>query len=460
MRELTDESDPESHPFVRHPHRTLIGLSAPVLVSLIAEPLTGLVDTAFVARLGSRPLAALGVATTLLSSIVWVFNFLSIGTQTELARSHGSGQEQEGRRIASLALALGVLLGASLALVAWPLAPTAVRLLGLDEAGVAAGSGYLKVRLLGAPAVLLTVAASGALRGRQDMRTPLVIALVVNALNLVLDPLLIFGLGPFPRLELVGAAWASAFGQWAGAALAVVAVSRRIGLTGRQVWRDVGRLFTIGLDLFLRTSALLLFLALATRAANRIGVEAGAAHQAVRQSWIFTAFLLDAYAVAAQSLVGFFLAAGQRPVARRVAGVACLWGLGTGAVLAVSMLLATGPVARLLVPKSAQAAFLGAWWAAALFQPLNSLSFVTDGIHWGTSDYRFLRNAVATATVSGALLLAVFGGPPGFDLTDVWLITGAWIAIRAGFGVARIWPGFGAAPLGRHEAQSGSARNV
>jgi len=449
-----------THPFLTRPHRTLLALSAPVMVSLAAEPLTALVDTGFVARLGPAPLAALGVATTLLSGVLWVFNFLSIGTQTELARSHGSGQEQEGRRIASLALALGVLLGASLALVAWPLAPTAVRLLGLDEAGVAAGSGYLKVRLLGAPAVLLTVAASGALRGRQDMRTPLVIALVVNALNLVLDPLLIFGLGPFPRLELVGAAWASAFGQWAGAALAVVAVSRRIGLTGRQVWRDVGRLFTIGLDLFLRTSALLLFLALATRAANRIGVEAGAAHQAVRQSWIFTAFLLDAYAVAAQSLVGFFLAAGQRPVARRVAGVACLWGLGTGAVLAVSMLLATGPVARLLVPKSAQAAFLGAWWAAALFQPLNSLSFVTDGIHWGTSDYRFLRNAVATATVSGALLLAVFGGPPGFDLTDVWLITGAWIAIRAGFGVARIWPGFGAAPLGRHEAQSGSARNV
>jgi MATE family multidrug resistance protein len=231
--------------------------------------------------------------------------------------------------------------------------------------------------------------------------------------------------------------------------LAVIAVGRRVGPTRHQAWRDAGRLFSIGLDLFLRTGALLLFLALATRAANRIGVEAGAAHQAVRQSWVFTAFLLDAYGVAAQSLVGFFLAAGRRPVARRVAGVACAWGLGTGTALAVSMILATTPVSRLLVPESAQAAFLGAWWAAALFQPLNSLSFVTDGIHWGTSDYRFLRNAVAVATVTGAVLLALFEGQSGFDLTTVWLITGVWIAVRAGFGVARIWPGIGAAPLGR-----------
>jgi MATE family multidrug resistance protein len=417
------------------------------MVSLAAEPLTALVDTGFVARLGPAPLAALGVATTLLSSVLWVFNFLSIGTQTELARSHGSGREQEGRQVASLALALSALIGVALAVLGWPVAPTAVRLMGLDEAGVAAATGYLRVRLIGAPAVLLAVAASGALRGRQDMRTPLVIALVVNALNLVLDPLLIFGLGPFPRLELVGAAWASTFSQWLGATLAVLAVGRKIGLTHQHVWHGAGRLFALGVDLFLRTGALLLFLALATRAANRISLDAGAAHQAVRQVWVFTAFVLDAYGVAAQSLVGFFLAAGQRPAARRVAGIACWWGLGTGVVVAAGLLLGTDLVKRLLVPESAQMAFLGAWWVAALFQPLNSLSFVTDGIHWGTSDYRFLRNAMSLATATGALLLVLLESHSGFDLTQVWLITGVWITIRAGFGVARIWPGFGASPL-------------
>jgi len=442
-----DEPQPESHPFVDHPHRTLIGLSVPVLVSLVAEPLTGLVDTVFVARLGSGSLAALGVATTLLSSIVWVFNFLSIGTQTEVAHALGAGARTRGREVASLALLLGFLLGIALCALAWPFAEVACRIMGLSRDGATAAATYLHIRLLGAPAVLASIAAFGALRGLQNMRTPLRIAVVVNVLNLVLDPLLIFGLGPFPRLELVGAAWASTASQWLGAGLAVLAISRTLGLAPHLDWRDAGRLLVVGRDLFLRTGLLLLFLALATRAANRIGTDAGAAHQAVRQVWLFTAFLLDAYAVAAQSLVGYFLAAGRVALARRVAAINCAWSAGTGFVLTGAMLLGTGFVARLLVPPSAQGLFVAAWLAAALAQPLNALSFASDGVHWGTGDYRFLRNAMFAATGFGSALLLVLDGSPVFTLTTVWVITAGWIAVRAGFGVYRIWPGFGAAPL-------------
>jgi MATE family multidrug resistance protein len=73
---------------------------------------------------------------------------------------------------------------------------------------------------------------------------------------------------------------------------------------------------------------------------------------------------------------------------------------------------------------------------------------VTDGIHWGAGDYRFLRNAMIGATAAGAaiLLLAVDRSAPD-ALTLVWLVTAGWIAVRAVFGVARIWPGIGAAPL-------------
>ena len=93
MREATGD-----HSFVRHPHRTLVRLTVPVLISLIAEPLTGLADTAFVARLGATPLAALGVGTVLLSSVFWVFNFLGIGTQTEVAHALGNPGDTRARR--------------------------------------------------------------------------------------------------------------------------------------------------------------------------------------------------------------------------------------------------------------------------------------------------------------------------------------------------------------------------
>jgi MATE family multidrug resistance protein len=419
-----------------------------VLLSLVAEPLTGVADTAFVARLGAAPLAGLGVAAVLVSSVLWVFNFLGIGTQTQVARALGTGDRATARDANGLALALAAGIGVGLALVSWPLIDPAANFMSDEPAVRSASVVYLEIRLLGVPATLIVMVAFGAFRGMQDMRTPLWIAAASNAANVALDPVLIFGLGPAPALGVAGAAWATTASQWAAAAWSLLAIQRRLGLPSRIHPRAAGALLVVGRDLFLRTGTLLLFLVLATRVATRIGSEAGAAHQAIRQMWVLTALLLDAYAATAQSLVAWFLGAGRPQLARRVAGVACAWGLGTGVVLTLAMGAATAPVAQLLVPVAARDVFAAAWIVCALAQPLNALSFVTDGIHWGTGDYRFLRNAMIGATAAGAaiLLLAVDRSAPD-ALTLVWLVTAGWIAVRAVFGVARIWPGIGASPL-------------
>ncbi|MBW2286212.1 MAG: MATE family efflux transporter, partial [Deltaproteobacteria bacterium] len=201
---MLDTAHPDEHPFVSRPHRTLVRLTLPVLISLIAEPLTGLADTAFIAHLGAAPLAALGVGTVLLSSIFWVFNFLGIGTQTEVARATGSAKAEGAREAAGLALALATAIGCGIALLGWPFLDAAARFMSNDIGVQRDAIVYLQIRLLAAPAVLVTVAAFGALRGLQDMRTPLWIALGINALNLGLDPLLIFGAGPVPALGIAG----------------------------------------------------------------------------------------------------------------------------------------------------------------------------------------------------------------------------------------------------------------
>jgi MATE family multidrug resistance protein len=113
----------------------------------------------------------------------------------------------------------------------------------------------------------------------------------------------------------------------------------------------------------------------------------------------------------------------------------------------VAMLASAGSVAAACLPVEVHAMFNAAWIAYALAQPANALAFVTDGIHWGTSDYRFLRNAMIVSTAAG--LVALYGiAPAGPDaLTVIWTITAVWIAIRTVFGMARIWPGFGSSPL-------------
>jgi MATE family multidrug resistance protein len=274
-----------------------------------------------------------------------------------------------------------------------------------------------------------------------------VIAVALNVVNIGLDALLIFGAGPIPAFGLVGAAWATVVSQWLGSMAAATAALFRLG--GRPAVRptQVRALLVIGRDLVVRTGLLLLFLLLATRAATRLGPDQAAAHQAVRQFWMLAAFLLDAFAASAQSLVGFFVGAGALASARKVARVACLWGGGAGVAIVVVGGLAQDQVVWLLLPPSARGAFFSIWALALLAQPMNAVAFVTDGIHWGTGDYRFLRNAMVVATATGSVLLL---GAGGTTLVWIWVVIDFWIGIRALAGLVRIWPGFGRAPLAQN----------
>jgi MATE family multidrug resistance protein len=423
-------------------------LSVPVLISLVTEPIAGLVDTAFVTRLGAAPLAGLGIGASLVSSMLWTFSFLGIGTQTEVARALGTADRQSASERAGLAIAIAALSGIGIAIVFWPAAGALVHAMGATGDVRDAGYSYLSIRLLGAAPLLVMMCGFGALRGLHDMHTPLRIALVSGATNVVLDAVFIFGLGPFPALGVAGAAWATVASQWVGGVWSLHAVHRQLGLPRRIPWNETGRLFVVGRDMFLRTGLLIAFLLLTTRAANRIGAPAGAAHQIIRQTWICTALALDAYATTAQSLIAFFLGADRRDMARRAAGVASRWGFATGAFLCALMLGFESEVVRWLVPASAQDSFPLAWRVTAFAQPLNALSFVTDGIHWGARDYRFLRNVMLAATLSSGAVLLLADTTGYASLAVVWIITGGWITVRAAFGVLRVWPGIGAAPLG------------
>jgi MATE family multidrug resistance protein len=182
------------------------------------------------------------------------------------------------------------------------------------------------------------------------------------------------------------------------------------------------------------------------------GVDSGAAHQALRQIWTLLAYLLDAFAATAQTLIAFFLGASRIDLARRVARVACGWALATGVLVAGGMLALEHPVALLLVPAAAHELFAGAWVICAVAQPLNAVAFVTDGIHWGTSDFPYLRNAMLVSTAVGLGLLWTLDPADPHALRHVWWVTAIWIGVRATFGAARIWPNRAGIPLGISEA--------
>lgn len=439
-----------SNEYSSAPNKTFFALSFPVLFSLVAEPVTGLVDTAFVARLGSPELAALGVGTLLFSSAFWMFGFLGVGTQTEVAGSLGADDGSRAARIATMATVLGVLLGVAVILLGFSGMNFAIALL-TDHSDVHAFAvDYMGWRLLGAPAVLTTMAAFGALRGAQDMRTPLYVAVGVNALNVVLDWLLVFGYGPIPALGVGGAALASTISQWIGAFWVGVVLFRRIGLSSAFRIAECRRLFSIGGDMFIRTGAVIALIMLCSRVANHAGVNEGAVFQGIRQFFIFSAMLFDAFAITGQSLIAYYVGQQDVATARRVAKTTVLFSLGAGIIMGAGMLAAQGQFAWLLIPSEAHAVFYPAWLTLALIQPLTALAFSADGINWGTGEFTYLRNAMIISCIASApIVLGVEYFELSHALVWIWIANGVHMTVRTALGLGRVWPGSVHAPLGK-----------
>jgi MATE family multidrug resistance protein len=342
-----------------------------------------------------------------------------------------------------LALLLALLFGVLLIILIGPGAAWLASLLGASGAVQSQATTYMQIRVFGAPAVLLTLVSFGAMRGQQDMKSPLWVALGVNILNLILDWLLIFGRGPFPVMGVAGSALASTISQWLGAVASILLAAGKFGLTRQVTLREAGRLLSIGGDMFVRTGLLNLFLAYTTRAANNIGADAGAAHQVIRQMWVFTALALDAFAAAVQSLVGYFIGQGNVQLARKVTRTAFSWSVGTGMVLGVLMWLGRFWVVKIMVPNNSMSIFLAAWLISAISQPINSISFLTDGVHWGTGDFRYLRNVMVIASGIGIAGLWLLERSANTTLTWIWILIGVWNFTRGLFGIIRIWPGIG-----------------
>lgn len=432
----------------------MVALSLPILGSLLAEPFTGMVDTAFVARLGAEPLAALGVGTMVLSALFWAFSFLGVATQTRIATLQGAGSHnsEKGRaaaRMCLVAVTLALMAGVATGIAGLPLSSAIVRAMGADGEVAQLAETYLKLRLIGAPAMLATFAAFGALRGAHDMSTPLWVAGGMNAVNIALDPVLIFGLGGFPAMGVAGAAIASSASQWIGAAWAAGAALRRLGPPDSFDWRQTRSLLAAGFDLFLRAASLNAFLILGTRQATLIGPSAGAVHQVVRSTWFFNALFMDSFAISGQSLVAHFLGNGDRAQARRAALVVCLWSTGAGAALGLAMLAMQPWMIAIYIPSVAATAFPGPWRIAAATQPISGVTFGTDGVHFGTGDFGFLRNVVLAALLLGSAV-ALWPDPSSpHALSAVWCGFSAWAGLRAVLGALRVWPGVGRAPLSK-----------
>ncbi|MEH3034615.1 MAG: MATE family efflux transporter [Aeromicrobium erythreum] len=413
----------------RRTDRQILAVAVPAFFALVSEPLMLLADTAIVGRLGTPQLAGLGAASTVLLTVVGLCVFLAYGSTASVGRLHGAGRPDAAYAGAVgglwLALGVGVALGAATSLAAPLLAA------GLTDSAASAGHArdYLLVSGAAVPAMLLVLAATGALRGTLDLRTPLVVTVGANVLNVGLNLWFVHGLD----LGVAGSAAGTALAQWA-AAVALVGVvlgrARRAGTRLGPAFAPVLEAGRTGVPLLVRTATLRAALLLATAVAATLGDVSLAGHQILTAVVSLLAFALDAVAIAGQTLTGRALGAADPDLARRLTRRMIGWGVGTGLLGGLGLLAVSPWLAGWFVDDPRVADVLApALLVVAVVQPVSGVVFVLDGVLIGAGDGTYLAWAgLVTLAVYAPLALIV--GALGAGLGWLWLAYGGFQLAR------------------------------
>ncbi|MFF7473296.1 MATE family efflux transporter [Streptomyces sp. NPDC008092] len=399
--------------------REIIALAVPAFGALVAEPLFVMADSAIVGHLGTAQLAGLGIASALLTTAVSVFVFLAYATTSAVARRVGAGDLQAAVRQGMDGIWLALLLGAAVIAVVLPFASGIVDVFGASATAAPYATTYLRISSLGIPAMLVVLAATGVLRGLQNTRTPLYVAVAGFIANAGLNAALVYGAG----LGIAGSAWGTVIAQCGMAAVyltVVVRGARRHGASLRPDTAGIRASAQAGVPLLIRTISLRAVLMIATAVAARLGDADIAAHQIVLSLWSLLAFALDAIAIAGQAVIGRYLGANDAVRAREACRRMVQWGIATGVILGLLVIAARPLFLPLFTGDPAvKSTALPALLIVALSQPISGVVFVLDGVLMGAGDGPYLAGAMVLTLVvftPVALLVPVLGG----GLTALW----------------------------------------
>jgi putative MATE family efflux protein len=398
--------------------REIFLLALPALGALAAEPLYLLADTAIVGHLGTPQLAALALASTLLTALATFCNFLTYGVTAQVARLHGAGQTERAGAVAAqalwVAIGLGILVTGGAEVLARPL----IELLGGGGHVAAMATTFLRIGVLGLPFALIALAGQGYLRGVGDLRRPLIVVVVANLANVILELIFVYRF----HWGLAGSAWGTVIAQTGmGVAFALALLAAPAGADGRRPRLVLMRpLLRMGSALILRTASLYASFLVASAVLARVNSWSLAAHQIGMELFGFLALLLDAIAIAGQVIVGRRLGAGDGAGARAAAQRMIELSVAGGLVLGIVLMALEGVIPRAFTSDPRVIERAQAFWPLfAAMQPIGAAVFALDGILLGAGETSYLAwSMLASSAVYVALAALSLG--LGWGIVGVW----------------------------------------
>lgn len=225
-RDLRDAIRGIEHDYTQGPiGRAILLLSVPMVIEMMMESIFAVVDVFFVGKLGPAAVATIGLTESLMIVIYTIAMGLSIGATATVARRIGEKDGDGAARATVQVLLLGLALSAVIGTLGAIAAPQLLTVMGADAEVLRVGTGYARVSLAANSTVFLLFLINAVFRGVGDPAVAMRALILGNGINILLDPFLIFGWGPFPELGVVGAAWATAIGRGIGFAYALAVLS-------------------------------------------------------------------------------------------------------------------------------------------------------------------------------------------------------------------------------------------
>ncbi|KAG9144783.1 hypothetical protein Leryth_017261 [Lithospermum erythrorhizon] len=429
----------------------LLVLSLPAIAGQAIDPVTQLMETAYIGRLGAIELASAGVSITVFNNISKLFNMplLSVATSfvaEDISRNgnkfstseEGESGQEERQQLASVSTALFLAIGIGIfeALALSMGSGLLLDLMGISSVSPMRGPAkqFLLLRALGAPAFVVSLALQGIFRGFKDTKTPVFCLGFGNFTAIVLFPLLMYYFG----LGVAGAAISTVLSQYIVAFSMMWCLNKKAVLLPPKLGDlQFGTYLKSGGFLIGRTLSVLLTMTLAASMAARQGTIAMAAHQICFQLWLAVSLLIDAPAASAQALIASYISKGDYKSAREVTQFVLKIGLTIGISLAVILALSFSSLASIFTKDEA---VLGVVRTGLLFvsatQPINALAFIFDGLHYGVSDFPYAAcSMMMIGVISSAFLLYA---AKVFGLPGVWSGLTLFMGLRMAAGFFRI----------------------
>lgn len=385
-------------------NRRILQLAIPNIISNLSVPLLGAVDTAVIGHLDAvYYLGAIAVGSIIFDFIFWGFGFLRMGTTGLVAQAFGAHQTKETRIILARVLLVAFSLSILIILLQFPILKLSLLMLNASPEVEQYVQVYFSIRIFAAPATLALFGLNGWFLGMQNARFPMYVTILLNVLNIILN--LVFVLKY--DMNVAGVAWGSLIASYVAVGFAIWLYLRTYHTKGISIVREellqldaLKKFFSVNSDIFIRTLCLVTSYAFFTAKSAETGDVVLAANTILLQLWYISAYGIDGFAFAAESLVGRYFGANDRERLMEAIKGCMVWGIGIGLAGTACYALFGQQIVSLFTDQTIVLESIQVVLIWTVFAPIvNSICFIWDGVYIGATATPPMRNSMLVATV-------------------------------------------------------------